>query len=267
LESQLQKEIEEGKIQELSRQIQVRNLQYKYLLLIIFLSVALITLLLFTNRDRRIKNKAISKSLDEKEVLIKEIHHRVKNNLQIVSSILSLQSRNIEDQETKEAIVDSRDRVKSMALVHQKLYQENNLKGVMMKGYLENLISSLSHSYGFSEKGIAVNLDVDPMILDIDTTIPIGLITNELITNALKYAFPNNSLGEILIRLKDKKNHLLLEVTDNGKIIKDSSQLKEGFGFQLIRSLGRKLKAEPIIEVKNGLCVSLVINNFKKIVQ
>ena len=266
LELQLRKEKEESRIQELSKELEVKNIQRKFLYLTLGLGAALIMLLLYTNRDRRKKNKVISKSLEEREVLIKEIHHRVKNNLQIVSSLLSLQSRNIKDIGTKEAILDSRDRVKSMALIHQKLYQEDNLKGVDMESYLGNLVSSLSYSHNLNEKEVQVDFEVDPLILDIDSTIPIGLITNELITNALKYAFVVGKQGKIKVSLKEVDKELILKVMDNGSSMKHKADLKEGFGFQLIRSLGRKLEATPEIIIDDGLTIKLTINNYKKVI-
>ncbi|MEL6987660.1 MAG: histidine kinase dimerization/phosphoacceptor domain -containing protein, partial [Bacteroidota bacterium] len=187
------------------------------------LLLTIISFLYFRNRSRKKanvvlqgKNEIIAKSLAEKEILLKEIHHRVKNNLQIVSSMLNLQTRHVDHPQVMEAIMDSRNRVKSMAMIHQNLYRENNLEGIYISTYLHNLCSSLFHSYKVDKAQVKFNSDIDTIQLDIDTLIPIGLIVNELITNSIKYAFPEQQEGEIILRLNVKEDHLLLEVSDNG---------------------------------------------------
>ena len=152
-----------------------------------------------TDRKRSEKIKA---SLEEKEILLREIHHRVKNNLQIISSLLRLQSRHIKDKKYTEMIKESQNRIKSMALVHEKLYQSENLANIKFNEYIKVLAHELVQSYGANTDRIAVELDVDEIFLDIDTAIPCGLIINELVSNALKHAFPNEREGEIKITLR-----------------------------------------------------------------
>ena len=137
----------------------------------------------------------------EREVLLKEIHHRVKNNLQIISSLLNLQARFIKDKSAVDAVQEGRNRVKSMALIHQKLYQQDNIQGINMPEYIENLSRALLTSYKIKGDRITVDRKVDAIYLDIDTAIPLGLIINELLTNSLKYAFPENEKGELKISL------------------------------------------------------------------
>src|SRR5690625_1691740 len=179
---------------------EVRQLEYQRVtrLLIggILISLLIASLLYYLfrlrKRSHRIlsqKNEQISKTLGEKEILLKEIHHRVKNNLQIISSLLSLQSRQLESPQAREAMQSSRNRIKSMALIHQKLYQDEDLVGVDIAEYIDKLTVSLASSYKTSTGNIEIKTDVDPMKLDVDTIIPIGLILNELISNSFKYAF------------------------------------------------------------------------------
>ncbi len=264
LENEVRIKAEQAKVLELSKQVEVKKLQTKYALLLAGAAGALILLLLYSNNLRKKKNREISENLEEKEVLIKEVHHRVKNNLQIVSSMLNLQSRNIDDNYIKRAIVDNRDRVKSMALLHQRLYEGNNLKGVKMKPYIDNLVSSLLHSYHLKEGQIGLDIQVQDLVLDVDTSIPIGLIVNELITNAFKYAFREGSDHELRVVLSEVNQKLILIVSDNGKGFEQEG-LEEGFGYQLIRSLSRKLRGELAMKYDNGLEVCMTFHKFKKV--
>lgn len=212
------------------------------------------------------KNAIIQTSLTDKEVLLKEIHHRVKNNLQFISSLLNLQARHVADPNTLAMLTEGKNRINSMAILHQKLYQEDNLKGVNMKDYIENLLESLEHSLKVDATRIDVVAQIDPMVLDIDTATPIGLVLNELITNAFKYAFPGEANGRVLVRLREENNHLMLQVKDNGVGLPagfDSSTSKS-FGMELVQSLAQKLKARVDISGHDGVDVTLNIESFNK---
>ncbi len=219
-----------------------------------------------TNGQLEVKNNIISKSLEEKEILLKEIHHRVKNNLQVVSSLLNLQSRNISDVKALAAIKEGRDRVKSMALIHQNLYNDENLTGVDVKDYIEKLTQSLFASYNIQAEKVLLETDIDHLNLDVDTVIPIGLILTELISNALKYAFdetqPN---GNLQVQLKQDKGNLLLRVKDNGKGLPQnwSYENSTSLGYQLIRSFAAKMKAMLTITGNNGTDVQMIITKYK----
>ncbi|MDH3650184.1 MAG: hypothetical protein OEQ53_10900, partial [Saprospiraceae bacterium] len=158
-------------------------------------AIGLITLgifaffLLLLYRKIQSQHRIISKALGEKEILLREIHHRVKNNLQFVSSLLSLQSQHVVDKSAHAALTEGQNRVRSMALIHQKLYQEENLTGIAVKDYFENLTTNLFDSYNISRDRIELELDIQNVNLDVDTMIPLGLILNELVSNALKHAF------------------------------------------------------------------------------
>ena len=253
--------------------LQLRNRQ-----LLVFgvgiLGLLLIAGLIFRNARMRKKNNSvlaekntvISKALEEKDLLLREIHHRVKNNLQVVSSLLSLQSRFIEDETALEAISEGRDRVKSMALIHQNLYQEENLTGIEIKTYFEKLISGLFASYNIQPDRIVLNQEIADLNLDVDTVIPLGLIVNELVSNALKYAFPDKQEGEIRVRLQEKDGRLILQVADNGIGMQGvwTEEESQSFGYRLIHAFKNKLKADLDVNTKNGTAVTLRIKDYSK---
>ena len=219
-----------------------------------------------TNERLAEKNRLIAKALSEKEILLKEIHHRVKNNLQVVSSLLKLQSKFIDDTKALDALQEGRNRVKSMAIIHQNLYQKDNLLGVSVKEYIEKLSKSLFNSYNIDPHRIDLKTQIEEINLDVDTVIPLGLILNELLTNALKYAFPNDTKGTVAVSLKKQEQHLLLEVRDNGIGIQStglSSNEDGGFGIKLIETFAIKLKGKLQIQQEDGTVVKLLIQNFK----
>jgi len=145
--------------------------------------------------ERMEAEEEIRKSLREKEVLLKEIHHRVKNNMQIVSSLLNLQVESIDDENTRQILRKSQDRVKSMAIVHEKLYQSKDLSMIEFGEYTRSLTARLLHSFEDDANGIQLEIDMDDILLDVNKAIPCGLIINEIISNSIKYAFPNSTAG------------------------------------------------------------------------
>ena len=156
-------------------------------------------------------------SLKEKEVLLREIHHRTKNNMQVMISLLKIQSANIEDKQVAEMFKESGDRIRSMALVHEKLYQSKGLADVDFKGYVKSLVNSIFSSYGANAAGITSITETDDVSIGLETAIPCGLIINELVSNSLKYAFSGNRKGEIRVALRSfDEDALVLEVGDNG---------------------------------------------------
>jgi len=192
------------------------------------------------NQDLESKNVLLDKRNAENELLLKEIHHRVKNNLEVVSSLLALQSAQINNQDTKDAMQESQNRVNSIGIVHQKLYQGENLGSIEMKDYFLNLSESIIDTFGAQEK-VQLELAMDKLNLDIDTAVPLGLIVNELLTNALKYAFPKGQEGKVEIKLEQQENgNLHLEVADSG-IGKTGATQGTGFGGQLISLLTKQL--------------------------
>jgi len=251
-------EITELKLEN-QQSVNQRNI-YLFVTLIVIVGAVFLGVLI---RSKTKSNKLISKSLKDKELLLKEIHHRVKNNLQIISSLLSLQSRYIEDKGAKDAVNEGQNRVKSMALIHQKLYQNENLAGVEALDYIENLTSTLRSSYGVGPERVSVSYDIENLNIDVDTIIPIGLILNELISNSFKHAFPNDKEGNISIALKRANNQLELKVCDNGVGSKKDISKSDSFGIRMIRSLAMKLEATVSFNFDNGTEASLLISSFK----
>ena len=215
----------------------------------------------------KLQNVQIQKSLQEKEILIREIHHRVKNNLQFISSLLNLQARHVTDAQASSALKEGQNRVKSMALIHQNLYQEKNLTGVETQKYFGTLIKNLFQSYNISPQRIKLVTDIDALNLDVDTMIPIGLILNELISNCLKYAFPQEQPGQIKVKLKEDGGALLLTVTDDGVGMDAQHQqnLGKSFGYRLIHAFKSQLNAELDISSGAGTTVKMIIRDYQKV--
>ncbi len=211
------------------------------------------------------KQAVIAKSLSEKEFLLKEIHHRVKNNLQIISSLLKLQSRSVADRKAQQALDEGRNRVRSMALIHQNLYQdEGNISGIKVEKYLRELVDELVSAYSVKNE-IDLELDIEEMVLDVDELVPIGLIINELVTNTLKYAFQDSTGGKIVIRMETTPaNMIRLEVSDNGRGYGENEGAS-GFGQRLVRSLAAQLDATYEIEHEDGVKITFMIPSLKQV--
>ena len=215
-------------------------------------------------KKQKNKNTIIEKQAEELETLMKEIHHRVKNNLQVISSLLDLQALNIKDEKAAYAVKESKNRVQSMALIHQNLYNEGNIKGIQMEYYIQNLAKSLFDSYNIQPETIKLTTDIDPLSIDVDTVIPIGLTLNELISNSLKYAFKDRNDGEIWVVLKREGKDLLLKVKDNGGGFKEGYEHQDAsFGFKIIKAFAQKLKAKLDVYNDNGACVEMRITKYK----
>ncbi len=206
------------------------------------LLLVLLFLLLYFFRKNKKASSIIFQKNAENELLLREIHHRVKNNLEMVKGLISLQSAQLQDSAAKDAMIASQNRVQSMGIIHQKLYQGDNLGSIEMKDYFLNLGEGVLDSFGKEEK-VKIECAMTNLNLDVDTAVPIGLIVNELLTNALKYAFPNNENGVIKIDLSKTDNGTLsLIFTDNGVgKEKDVASNGTGFGTQLIQLLTQQL--------------------------
>lgn len=205
--------------------------------------LVLILMVLFVSfYNNKKKNQLLKKKNKEKEFLLKEIHHRVKNNLEVVSSLLALQTAQIKDPNIVNALKDSQNRVHSMSIIHQRLYQNNRLSAIEMKEYFQILGNHVLDSFGVEER-VEIKFEMPELQLDIDTAVPLGLIVNELLTNSLKYAFPNYISGEISIHLSRKGvSELQLIVKDNGVGYSEEAPVKgTGFGSKLIQLLTQQL--------------------------
>jgi two-component system, sensor histidine kinase PdtaS len=229
------------------------------------LVVALGGVIFIMYQRQRKKNNIILKQADDLQTLIKEIHHRVKNNLQIISSLLDLQSLSIKDKQAAGAVREGKMRVQSMALIHQNLYNEGNIKGILIEDYIKNLVENLFNSYNIQKDKIKLVTDIDHLNLDVDTVIPLGLIINELISNSLKYAFKEKEQGEVYVTLKECNKQLHLQVKDNGcGFPADWNKAQSNsFGYNLINAFAQKLKAKLDIYNDNGACISMNISRYK----
>ncbi|WP_336517106.1 tetratricopeptide repeat-containing sensor histidine kinase [Pollutibacter soli] len=220
----------------LRRQRNIRNFSIAGLALAIAFTVVV-----YRQRNKlAVEKKRTDDLLKDKELLLREIHHRVKNNLEVVSSLLALQSAQIDDPNTKDAMLAGQNRVQSIGIVHQKLYQGDALGTIEMKDYFINLSESILDSFG-AEGRVQVECAMERLNVDIDTAVPLGLIVNELLTNTLKYAFPNGRDGKVQISLQKKEKGILqLVVSDNG-VGKNGDTKGTGFGGQLVALLTTQL--------------------------
>ena len=200
--------------------------------------------------------KELKSSLKEKEVLLKEVHHRVKNNLQVISSILNLQTSYVSDESTLDILKECQNRIKSMSFIHESLYQSKDLSDVSFASYIQNLCSNLHYSYMMRDRAIHMRFDIEEVFLKLDTAIPCGLIINELVSNAFKYAFTGRDKGELLISLKAAGgNEFVLTVEDNGKGIPEGFDIEQSdsLGLQLVITLVDQIRGEMDIESVDGL--------------
>ena len=203
----------------------------------------------------------IKQSLREKEVLLKEIHHRVKNNLQVISSILNMQTDGIEHEDIRKALLESQNRIHSMSLVHEQLYQSENLSFIHMKTYIESLISSIIESMTSIDEGISIETSLDPVELDVDRAIPVGLILNELVSNSLKYGQVTGATGGVRVDLHQTGDVYTIIVRDYGPGIpegRSDSGNKTSLGLQLVRALASQLDGTFSMENDSGLVCTLI---------
>ncbi|HLF63354.1 MAG TPA: sensor histidine kinase [Saprospiraceae bacterium] len=207
------------------------------------------------------KNAVITKSLTEKDILLREIHHRVKNNLQMISALLYLHGKSVEDSSAQEALLESQNRVQSMAMIHQNLYQDSNLLGVSVKNYLDKLLNHLIASYNVERDRIDIRTRIEIEHLDVDTIVPLALIVNELISNSLKYAFRDGRRGLIEVFIGRVDDQIVLEVKDNGVGLPEGFKVdtSPNFGYKLINILSERLGATLSALSSNGTLVSVSI--------
>ncbi|KJR42092.1 PAS domain S-box [Candidatus Magnetoovum chiemensis] len=206
--------------------------------------------------ERKRMEQSILASLKEKEVLLREVHHRVKNNMQIIISLIKLQAEYISDTGTREMFYESRDRIKSMALVHESLHQSKNLSSINAYDYISKLVNNLYYTYGAKMKNISINIDVEHISITIDTAIPVGLIINELLSNALKYAFTDSARGIITVRFCETGMDLFeLIIQDNGIGIPKNVDIRnmKTLGLQLVSDLvDGQLGGQIILDRRKG---------------
>lgn len=204
--------------------------------------------------DKQIAEEKLKNSLKEKEILLKEVHHRVKNNLQVISSILNLQSSYVNDESTLTILRESQDRIKTMSIIHESLYQANDFSEINFSQYIVSLSKNLVHSYGILDSFIETKFEIDNVSLSLDLSIPCGLIINELVSNALKYAFKGRKKGKLNISLLLNNGVVTIIVADNGVGIPKDLNIKETntLGLQLVTTLVEQIDAELKLETTKG---------------
>jgi PAS domain S-box-containing protein len=213
--------------------------------------------------ERKKAENKIKESLIEKETLLKEIHHRVKNNMQIITSMLNLQTDYIQDTNTKDILIESRNRVKSMAMIHEKLYLSSDLSHINFRDYVRNLVSDIFYSYTIQLGTIDLVFDIEDVELNMETAMPLGLIINEIVTNSLKFAFPEN-IGSVIIKMKSQNGSFNLVIADDGIGLPDDFDFEKpkSLGLQLVKSLVEQIDGEIEVDNSNGTCYKI---NFKEL--
>lgn len=215
--------------------------------------------------ERTRAEERLKESLGEKEVLLQEIHHRVKNNLQIISSLIALQSRQIAEEKMAAVLNDSQNRIRSMALIHEQLYHSEDLARIDFAGYLRNLSNTLLRSYTDTAAGVTLKVEAEPVLLRVGTAIPCGLIVNELVSNCLKHAFVQGAKGEIRVGLsRNAENRYTLLVADNGKGLPEHLDFRHSssLGLRLITNLAEsQLRGRLEIQSKTGVEVKIVFTD------
>jgi two-component sensor histidine kinase len=196
--------------------------------------------------ERRCAESELKQSLAEKDLLLKEIHHRVKNNLQIISSLLNLQSRKLTDNDALNSFNESNNRIRSIATLHEQLYRSKDLSRINFGAYIENMTDNLLRLYGVRRDWVKIIINSELVLLDINKAIPCGLIVNELISNAIKHGFPNHRAGEIRINFHKADNKFVLTVSNNGVQFPPDLDINNcsTLGLELVSSLCRQLKGK-----------------------
>lgn len=229
----------------------LRNQQLWFAAAAALIMTGLVVISVIQNRRLRQQKKQIADQSDRLQWMMKELHHRVKNNLQIVSSLLNLQSYRLKDEESVAAIKESQLRVQAMSLMHQRLYQVDEVSMVNFKLYLTDLAETLMRAYGYGADDFDLTIDVEQEYLDVDTVMPMGLLVNEIITNSFKYAYKDVARPALRISLASGDKQLKLEVSDNGPGMVEAAG-KAGFGKKLIAALTQQLKARYTVDTSNG---------------
>ena len=218
------------------------------------ISIANLISLLLAQTEQKQAEEKIIQALREKDVLLKEIHHRVKNNLQVISSLLALQSDSLDDPVAQSLLTESQNRVRAMSMIHEKLYQSPTLSRVQFGEYITTLAGFLFRSYTQTSGRVELKLDAEEIHLNIDTAVPCGLILNELISNSLKYAFRDGRRGELRVGLRSAGDGYRLTVADNGVGLPEDFDVRQAnsLGLQLVDALSRQIKADLKVDGRGG---------------
>lgn len=232
----------------------------KLLTIGIVIAFILTALILFQYIQQRRASRTIQAQSDKLTLLMKELHHRVKNNLQIISSLLSLQSFRIKDDAASKAVRDGQQRIEAMSLIHQRLYTRDNITEINIKEFISDLIDSLQSAYGFGQDDITIKLNIDNELMNVDQAIPLSLIINELVTNAFKYAYEDDKESELIVNLNKYGDNLQLVVADNGKgvDIQEWNNKEGSFGKELIQTFVKQLNGNINLTIDSGAKFTLI---------
>lgn len=205
------------------------------------------------------KIKQLEALLNEKNTLLQEVYHRVKNNFQVIISLLNLQIESIDDQLAKDILIESIIRIKAMVLVHDKLYQSANLAEIQMESYINDLLRFPINAYSIDDEQIKLIVSVDPISLPVDKAILCGLLINELIINAIKYAFPCGKNGQIMVSLTTADHTAKITIHDNGIGLADTFDIDNSktLGMRLVVNLAKQLGGSVLVKNDNGACFTI----------
>ena len=248
------------KIQE-KENINQRNIIKGLMILLVVFIIGIILISIINRKNKKLneeliqKKKQLEDELTINKSLLQEIHHRVKNNLQVISSMLSIQAQYLKDGKFEKIIDECRGRISSMSLIHESLYKSESKRNPLFNEYIEELIPQLIETYQVDQSQIKLKLNVDPIELSIEESMPCGLIINEVVSNSIEHAFPNGRNGEIYIEMKQLKNGIKLKIADNGIGISSNYKPEDQntFGYLLIYTLAAQLEAEVEVSISNGL--------------
>ncbi len=266
IEAKYQSAKKEKQILQYRKQKEIDEARKQTLLIAVFLSTALLllTFIFFLNNRKKSRklaeqNVIIQKSYNEIENLIRESHHRIKNNLQVVSSLLKMQSKNVQSEEARTSLLEAFNRVKTIAVLHQKLQGSQTFKVIQLREFIDQLTDNIRHSLNDENRKVDIRTDVDEMVIDTDQSISLGLIINELITNSIKYAFDDGHKGEITVQLQRVQEDVRLKVTDNGKGFPQNFNPANGtsLGYKIIKSLVTKLNGQMQFKNEQGARVEI----------
>ncbi|AUP77747.1 tetratricopeptide repeat-containing sensor histidine kinase [Flavivirga eckloniae] len=257
----------ENRIKSLENQNQ-RRAQTILIIGVVALIIILVTLFYAyknkqtNNKTLAEKNKVISQTLKDREILLKEVHHRVKNNLQIVSSLLRLQHKFGSHKSSVEILQEIQDKIQAMSIIHEKLYKSSDLSLINLESYLDNLLTYFNTSYDLPKQNIKITTTIDDIDLSMDRLVPCGLIVNEIIANSIKYAFQDNSSGYISIKASKNENECVLTIQDTGVGFPEDFKVEnsQSLGMQLIQGLTKQIKGTVDIISNPGACYTIKFN-------
>jgi two-component sensor histidine kinase len=208
----------------------------------------------------------IKENLREKETLLAEIHHRVKNNLAVISGLLQLESSNVEDEHTERILKNSQLRIQSMATVHEMLYKAQNFNNLSFNDFIKKMVASIHDIYKSAYSELSVEVDAKDIDLNVNQAVPFGLMVNELVTNAFKHAYPDGGSGVVAISFFEEEGNVVLTVEDEGMGLDDDFSLEESesLGFSLIKILSQQIDADVTVESEHGTKVTVVFEKKDK---